>query len=100
MKESIRKGNIFWLFYKKLIIPSLALAFLISLVGMVDSSSYSLASVGASYIFITPALHYLTYELRHKNEYYFYLNQGFSKWLLWTLTCIVSFFIGLIFILL
>src|SRR5690606_19842479 len=100
MKEGIRKGNIFWLFYKKLIIHSLILSFLTGLMSTINSNSYYLTSIGTAYIFITPAFHYLTYELRNKNEYYFYLNQGFSKGTLWILTCAVSFSIGLIFILL
>lgn len=98
MKESIRKVKIFWIFYKKLYVPSLLLSILLGLMGLIDSNSYSLPSVGVSYILITPIFQYLTYELRNKNEYYFYFNQGLSRRLLWTLTCVVSFVIGLLFI--
>lgn len=95
---TIRTAKIFWLFYKKLFVPSLILSILTGLLWSIDSGSDFLTSVGISYVFITPAFQYLTYELRNKNEYYFYFNQGFSKLLLWTLTCVISFLIGLLFI--
>jgi hypothetical protein len=95
MKESIQKVKIYRVFYAKLLIPSFALSILIGLMGQVAFVSDPLTSIGISYIFIAPVFQYLTYELRNKNEYYFYFNQGLSKVFLWTLTCIVSFLIGL-----
>lgn len=100
MKGSVKKVKIFLIFYKKLVVPSFLLSILIGLMGLIDSGSYSLTSVGISYILITPIFQYLSYELRNKNEYYFYFNLGLSRISLWTLTCIVSFLIGLVFILL
>jgi len=96
--KSIRIVKVFWVFYKKLIIPSIILSFLLGLRGLIESETNSLASVGIAYMLITPIFHYLTYEIRNKNEYYFYFNQGLSKDVLWGLTFLFSFLIGLILI--
>jgi len=96
--ENIRIIRIFWVFYIKLFFPSIIVALLISL--PIYLSSFSLTPVGISYIFISPLFHFLTYELRNEKEYYFYFNQGFSKVLLWTLSCIAGLFIGLLLIIL
>ena len=85
-----------WLFYQKLIIPSLVVS--IALSYLMSGTSHLLLGTGIIYIFITPTFHYLTYELKNPNEYYFYYNMGLSKLILWTNTLVVSTVIGLLFI--
>lgn len=61
---------------------------------------YLFKGVGFSFVFLTPVFHYLTYEIRNPNEYFFYYNLGLSKLILWTSTLVISLIIGLIIILL
>ncbi|WP_152439751.1 hypothetical protein [Arcticibacter svalbardensis] len=86
-----------WLFYIKLIIPSLVVS--IALSCLMTAASHFLVGIGVSYIFLTPTFHYLTYELRNPNEYYFYYNIGLSKFILWTNTLVISTIIGMLFML-
>ncbi|WP_069658569.1 hypothetical protein [Arcticibacter eurypsychrophilus] len=86
-----------WFFYKKLIIPSLVVS--IALSYLMTAASNFLIGIGISYIFLTPTFHYLTYELKNPNEYYFYYNIGLSKFILWTNTLVISTMIGLLFML-
>jgi hypothetical protein len=88
-----------WFFYKKLIIPTLIVSFTIGLIGTSIEGSHSLKGVGLGYIFLAPLFHYFIYEIRNENEYYFYYNLGLSRITLWVLTIIISWFIGILFIL-
>jgi len=83
-----------FLFYRKLIIPSLVLSILIGMMKVINSDIKS--SIGFAYIFIPLLFHYYIYEKRNKNEYYFYYNVGLSKIALWVSTFVISLFIGLI----
>ncbi|SDL79061.1 hypothetical protein SAMN04487898_12521 [Pedobacter sp. ok626] len=85
-------------FYQKLIIPSLVISIVLSFLMMKVIDLY--VGIGISFIFLTPVFHYLIYEIRTPNEYYFYYNLGLSKIVLWTNTIIVSLIVGLLFILL
>jgi hypothetical protein len=85
-------------FYQKLIIPSLVVSIVLSFFMMKLIDLY--AGIGISFSFLTPIFHYLTYEIRNPNEYYFYYNLGLSKLILWINTIIISLIIGLLFILL
>ena len=86
-----------WIFYKKLILPSLAVSILLAIFffGPVKITS----GTGIAYIFLTPVFHYLFYDLTNSNQYYFYHNLGISKLLLWMSSIIVSLIIGLILVL-
>ncbi|MGY4384709.1 hypothetical protein ACVWYN_001743 [Pedobacter sp. UYP24] len=95
---SMRILSGFWLFYRKLIIPSLVLSIVLSF--LVLGYADIIKGIGISFIFLTPAFHYLTYDLRAPGEYYFYFNLGLSKVLLWAGTLLFSFIIGLILFLL
>ncbi|AMP98880.1 hypothetical protein AY601_1974 [Pedobacter cryoconitis] len=85
-----------WIFYKKLIIPSLALSILLALFGA--SIVRISIGIGISYIIFTPVVHYFTYEVNNINEYYFYHNLGLSKLFLWVNTVITSLIIGVAFL--
>jgi len=91
-----------WMFYKKLVIPTLAMSALIVFLTFLysDLLSFSLTFriLGVSYIIFTPMFHYFIYEVRNPNEYYFYYNMGISKLVLWFSTLILSALIGLIMI--
>jgi len=88
----------FWLFYKKLIVPTVTMSVLIGLSGLIVSDSVSTASIGTAYIVFAPFFHFTVYEIRNPNEYYFYHNLGLSKMALWILTFISSLIVGLILI--
>jgi len=86
-----------YIFYKKLVIPSLIFSLLLSLLEMPLVKIH--AGIGISYIVLAPLFHYFIYETRSPNEYYFYYNLGLSKTVLWTNTVITSTAIGLLLIL-
>ncbi|MES2652096.1 MAG: hypothetical protein V4663_10165 [Bacteroidota bacterium] len=89
--------NIFiplWIFYKKLILPSLAVSILLAF--FFFGAVKILSGIGIAYIFLTPVFHYLLYDLTDANQYYFYYNLGISKLLLWISSIIASLIIGLI----
>ncbi len=70
---------------------------LIALVStFIAENTFSHKIIGLAYIFCTPLTHFLVYEVRNSNEYYFYYNLGLSKITLWACTVVVSIIIGLI----
>jgi len=83
--------KILWIFYRKLLIPTITFSLLLSLPFGMNYKNFS-----NSFLFIFPLLHYLIYEVRLKNEYVFYANFGFSKWQLWIFTLSFSAFLKLI----
>ncbi|MET4138404.1 hypothetical protein ABIB30_000764 [Pedobacter sp. UYP1] len=85
-----------WIFYKKLVIPSLALSVLLGFFG--TSLVRITTGIGISYIILTPIVHYFIYEINNANEYYFYHNLGFSKVSLWINTMVTSLMVGLAFL--
>lgn len=95
----INKLKIFLTFYRKLILPSIFSAILISIAGGVIYGNYAFSSIGISYIIFGAFYHYIIYEMRNSNEYYFYYNLGFDKLKLWLLSAITNVFIGLLIIL-
>lgn len=87
-----------WIFYKKLILPSLAVSVLLAV--LFFSSSKLCAGIGIAYIFLTPFFHFLFYDLARSNEYYFYYNLGISKLHLWISTIVWSLIFGIVLMLL
>lgn len=86
-----------YIFYAKLVVPSLALSILITYFrpnGLVWN-----VGLGISFIFLLPVFHYFSYELRSPQEYYFYHNLGLSKLVLWLSTIMIGLIFGLTFIL-
>ncbi|HKG06093.1 MAG TPA: hypothetical protein VKB19_06545 [Pedobacter sp.] len=85
-----------WMFYRRLIFPSAALAICLGFLMM-----KGMAAVGASffaYIFLVPMFHFFIYEINHPKEYFFYHNMGLSKLHLWFNTIGWSLIVGLILI--
>lgn len=81
-----------WIFYRKLILPSLSVSILLSLF-MMDLPML-VSGVGIAYIFIAPVYHYFTYDFTNPHQYYFYYNLGFSKIHLWLISIIINLVIG------
>lgn len=87
-------------FYSKLLIPVATLSFLLGLIGFPISDSYAFPGVGVGFICFTPLIHYFTYEVKNRNEYYFYYNLGLTKVALWIASILIGFAAGLTLILL
>ena len=83
-----------WIFYKKLILPSLALSILLAIIFFGPVKIIS--GTGIAYMFVTPFFHFLLYDLARPTEYYFYYNLGVSKLLLWVSSIIASLIVGVI----
>lgn len=90
-----------WVFYKKLILPTVVVSALFGLIlyPNTETISSSMKWSGISCIFLTPVFHYFIYEIRNPNEYYFYYNMGLSKLVLWISTTILGLILGLLIIL-
>lgn len=46
--------------------------------------------IGLSFLFISPFTHYFFYEIKHKNQYYFFYNSGISNVMLWMSTFVIG----------
>ena len=100
--KTMRIALSIWMFYKKLIIPTLSMSAMTGFLTFMNSNSLPLAWRWSwlSFITLTPFFQYFIYEVRNPNEYYFYLNMGISKLVLWISTLILSLFIRLIMLIL
>jgi hypothetical protein len=87
----IKNLKILSIFYIKLLIPAVLFSLL-----MCFPLGFSANSFGLYFVLFLPCLHFFMYELRFKQEYYFYANFGFSRRLLWILTGSLSILINLI----
>ena len=83
--------KIFWIFYKKLLVPTVLFSLLFNL-----TTGLTYKGFGLSFLLIFPLMHFFIYELRMKNEYIFYANFGLSKVFLWTLTLSLGFLIKIL----
>ncbi|MDO9511121.1 MAG: hypothetical protein Q7J34_05145 [Bacteroidales bacterium] len=88
-----------FVFYIKLIIPTLAISVALETLRWSITDHFSIGSVGSMYIFFALLFHFYTYEINRPNEYVFYHNMGLSKIALWVSTIIISVLIGLLMIL-
>ena len=86
-----RKG--LYLFYRKITFPALSLSALLAAFGT-GYVSFS-SGLGISFIFVFPMFHYLSYEIRYPNEYFFYYNLGLSRSTLWAATTFLGLTIGI-----
>jgi hypothetical protein len=50
-----------------------------------------LTTIGLCFIFIAPLVQYYVYEIKNKNEYYYYNNLGLDNHKLWVSTFIIAF---------
>jgi hypothetical protein len=85
----IKSVKILWIFYFKLLIPTVLFSLLIS-----AQTGFNANSFGFCFLLLFPCLHYLIYELRLKNEYLFYANFGFSRQFLWITTISIGLIIN------
>ncbi|WP_155845729.1 hypothetical protein [Chryseobacterium gregarium] len=69
---------------------------MISSILMCFSLGFSANNFGLCFLLFLPCLHFLIYELRFRNEYYFYANFGFSRLFLWVFTFSLSILINMI----
>jgi len=84
----VKSFTVLWIFYRKLIIPAVLFSFLILFL-----SRFNIENFGLCFFLIFPLLHFFIYDIRFKNEYFFYANFGFSKWFLWGSTLSLSLII-------
>jgi hypothetical protein len=88
------------IFYQKLIVPTLALSVMAGFIGSGLTGALSFKTIGISYVLFGLLFHYFIYEVRNRNEYYFYFNLGLSRLTLWIATFVLNLLTGLIFIVL
>lgn len=89
----MRTAKGLWIFYKKLIFPSLALSVFLGFLMM--QGSQVIGGAGFAYIFLAPMFHFMIYDITSPKEYFFYYNLGLSKTVLWMNTIVLSLAIGL-----
>ena len=81
-----------FIFQKKIFIPTLITSIILSFIG----GFLSFKGVGFTFIVFATLFHYIIYEIRYPNEYYFYFNFGLSKASLWLSTLLMGAIICLI----
>jgi len=86
----IKNFKILWIFYLKLLIPAILFSLLMN-----SQFGFTVNGFGLCFLVFLPSLHFLVYELRLKDEYYFYSNFGFSKAFLWVTTISLSIFVNI-----
>ncbi|WP_346984514.1 hypothetical protein [Chryseobacterium sp. POE27] len=79
------------MFYLKLLIPAILFSLLMDL-----RFGFTASGFGLCFLVLLPSFHFLIYELRVKDEYYFYANFGFSRAFLWVTTIALSIFINIL----
>jgi len=87
----IKHFKILWIFYFKILIPTILFSLLIAF-----QTGFNTSNIGLCFLLLLPLFHYFIYELRLKNEYYFYANFGFSKLFLWIMTLSLSLIINIL----
>lgn len=87
----VKNFRIFRIFYLKLLIPVVAFSLL-----MCFSLGFTANNFGLCFLLFLPAMHFLIYEIRFKNEYYFYAHFGWSRKFLWMVTALLSISVNLI----
>lgn len=96
----MRQLQVLLLFYRKIVIPP----FWIGLLPLLGAYKYEQEIIpeilGISLLLFIPAFHFMHYEVRKPDTYYFYYNMGWSKLHLWIGTFCLSFLFAFISILL
>lgn len=85
IKNLLSYGRPLWFFQKRIAPPALVISALLGLLLF-----KSLWAAGLIFLIMGPLWHYLIYEVRYKQEYYFYFNLGFTRLSLWGSTLILS----------
>jgi len=63
------------IFYRKLILPSLAVAIALVFLVYLITEKFLWTSVGIYYILMSMGFHYFIYEKQNPGDYYFYLRE-------------------------
>lgn len=92
--ESLRLLSAVWIFYRKLLVPSLAFALILNLFYLELPNQYPFRSVAISYMMFALFVHFFIYEVLHPKEYNFYHNLGLSKLALWIICLIINILIA------
>lgn len=87
----IKNLKILWIFYMKLLIPTVLFSLLFAF-----QTGFIAGNFGFCFLMILPAFHYLVYELRLKQEYFFFAHFGFSRSFLWIATASIGFTVNII----
>jgi hypothetical protein len=82
-------------FQKRLTPPVLLISILLGL-----ALYQNIPAIGLIFMVLMPLWHFYIYEVRYKNEYYFYFNLGFTRLGLWLSTLVTVVLIFLMSILL
>jgi len=82
-------------FYKKILIPSFIISIFFGLYSVPLTGIFFFRSAAFSYVLVSIVFHYLIYEVRYIDEYYFYYNLGLSRLTLWISTVLLSSFISI-----
>ncbi len=75
------------------------LSVFLGLTGNLIFSLSFLKGFSVAYLFSSLLFHYVIYELRKPEEYYFYYNIGLGRFVLWGSTLTIGIILNLIFIL-
>jgi len=86
----VKSLKILWIFYFKLLIPAVLFSLLIN-----TQLGFTAGNFGLCFLLFLPTSHFLIYELRLKDEYYFYANFGFSRMFFWIFTAILSLIVNI-----
>lgn len=87
-KREIGTVKLLMLFYKKTVLPAFGTALLVSAPQFVIEGRLVPKIIGVFWIFFIPVFHFVYYEMRKSETYYFYYNLGWSRLHLW-IGCIV-----------
>lgn len=85
IKNLLSHGRPLWFFQKRITPPALVIS---ALLGLLLFKSFW--ATGIIFLVMGPLWHYFIYEVRYKQEYYFYFNLGFTRLSLWASTLILS----------
>ncbi|WP_410219700.1 hypothetical protein [Pedobacter sp.] len=77
-----------WIFYQKLILPSLVTALLLAVVSL--PANRIVQGAALAYIPLSLFYQYIFYDYSRKGEYLFYYNLGLGKPVLWLFSLIAA----------
>lgn len=83
------------IFYQRLIIPTLLFSVIINLFGALVVGAFSFKTFGISYVLLSLLFQFFIYEVGQPAEYYFYLNLGLNKYILWLSNLFIGVTIGI-----
>ena len=81
----------YFYFYHKIFLISFLVSVLLSF-----TAEFSFRNLALCYLLFSPFFHFMIYEIRSKDEYYFYGNFGLSRKFLWMMTFLVSLILEII----